>query len=133
VSINTRVRATSKSFVGGAEIQQERHRTRCILEVTSQLDVPTSLTPAPSHLLCFHFVGCAKDVSDSINRPVVTLSFTRVGGTSEDSDGHDLAYPSGPHNFFQGAIKTHSSLEVVERVLLVGDTPRIGAKRQIGS
>ena len=36
-------------------------------------------------------------------------------------------------NFFQGAIKTHSSLEVVERVLLVGDTPRIGAKRQIGS
>jgi hypothetical protein len=35
-------------------------RTRRVREVTSQLNVPTSLTPFPSHLLRFHFVGCAK-------------------------------------------------------------------------
>ena len=84
MSINTRVRATSKSFVGGAEIQQERHRTRCILEVTSQLDVPTSLTPAPSHPLRFHFVCCEKQDSDFINRPFVNLLGTRVSGTSAE-------------------------------------------------
>ena len=39
------------------EVQHQRHRTRHIREVTSQLDVPTSLTPSPSHLLCFYFVG----------------------------------------------------------------------------
>jgi hypothetical protein len=53
-------------------------------EVTSQLDVPTSLTPAPSHLLRIHFVCCAKEVSDFINRPVVRLLGTRVGGTSAE-------------------------------------------------
>ena len=44
--------------------------------------VPTSLTPDPSHLLRFHFVCCAKEVSDLISRPVVSLLGTRVGGTS---------------------------------------------------
>ncbi len=42
-----------------------------VCEVTSQLDVPTSLTPA--HLLCFHFMGCEKEVSDLIKRPVMRL------------------------------------------------------------
>jgi hypothetical protein len=37
-SINTRVRDTPKSFVGDAEIQPQRKRTRFILEVTSRLD-----------------------------------------------------------------------------------------------
>jgi len=30
------------------------------------------------------------------------------GNQAEDSDRHDSAYPSGPHNFFQVVIKTHS-------------------------
>ncbi len=44
-----------------------------LYEVTSQLDVPTSLTSVPSHLLCFHFVCCAKEVSDLVNCPVLSL------------------------------------------------------------
>ncbi len=50
-------------------------------EVTSQLDVPTSLTPAPNHLLWCYFVGCVKEVSKLINHPVVSLFGTRVSGT----------------------------------------------------
>ena len=65
-------------------IQHQRYRTRRIREVTSQLDVPTSLTPAPSHLLRFCFMGCAKEASKLINRPVVSLLGTRVGGTSAE-------------------------------------------------
>jgi hypothetical protein len=82
MAVNTRVRATPESVVGDAEIQHSRHRTRRIREVPSQLDVPTSLTPAPSHLLRFYFVGCAKEASNLINHPVVSLFGTRVGGTS---------------------------------------------------
>ena len=39
------------------------------------------LTPVFNHLLCFHFVCCAKKVSELINHPVVCLFGTRVGGT----------------------------------------------------
>ncbi len=81
MSIDTRVRATSSTLMCDAEVQHQRHRTRRVREVTSQLDVPTSLTPAPGHLLCFYFVGCAKEVSKLINHPVVSLFGTRVSGT----------------------------------------------------
>jgi hypothetical protein len=65
VSIKTRVRATCKSFVEDPEIHHQRHRTRRgIREVTTELDVPTSLTTAPSHLWCSYFVCCVKEVSD---------------------------------------------------------------------
>ena len=67
--------------MGDVEVQHQRNRTRHVREVTSQLDVPTSLTPDPNHLLCFHFVGCAKEVSKLINLPVVILFGTRVSGT----------------------------------------------------
>ena len=63
-----------------AKVQHQRHRTRRIRKVTSQLDVPTLLTPAPSHLLCFDFVGCVKEVRKLINRLVVSLLGTRVSG-----------------------------------------------------
>ncbi len=43
---------------------------------------PTSVTPDPSHLLRVRFVCCVTEVSDLINRPVVSLLGTRVGGTS---------------------------------------------------
>ncbi len=64
-----------------AEVQHQRHRTRLVREVTRELDVPTSLTPAPNHLLRFYFVGCTKEVSNLINRPVVSLFGSRVSGT----------------------------------------------------
>ena len=70
--------------MGDAEVQHQRHRTRLILEITSPFDAPTSLAPVLSHLLCFYFVGCAKGVSNSINRPVVSLLGTQVGGTSAE-------------------------------------------------
>jgi hypothetical protein len=41
--------------------------------VTSQFDVPTSLTPVLSHLFRFHCVGCVKEVSNLINHPVVQV------------------------------------------------------------
>ena len=81
MSINTRVRATSESVMGDAEVQHQRHRARLVREVTRELDVPTSLTPAPYHLLRFYFVGCAKEVSNLINRPVVRLFGSRVSST----------------------------------------------------
>ena len=42
------------------------------------------LTPAFNHLLCFDLVRCAKKVSKLINRPVVSLLDTRMGGTSAE-------------------------------------------------
>jgi hypothetical protein len=70
--------------MGDAKVQHQRHRTRHIREITSQFDVPTSLTPAASHLLRFHFVDCAEEVSKLINRPVVSL--LGVVGTSAEVD-----------------------------------------------
>jgi hypothetical protein len=81
VSINTRVRDTSESVVDDTEVQDQGYRTHRVHEVTSQLNVPTSLTPTPNHLLRFYLVGCAKEVSRLINRPVVSLFGTRVSGT----------------------------------------------------
>ena len=81
MSINTRVRTTSPSIMGHAEVQHQRHRARRVRKVTRELDVPTSLTPAPNHLLRFYFVGCAKEVSNLINHPVVRLFGSRVIST----------------------------------------------------
>ncbi len=64
-----------------AEVQHQRHRTRHIHEITSQFDIPTSLTPGLSNLFRFHFVGCVNEVSNLTNRPVVSRLGTRVGGT----------------------------------------------------
>ena len=79
--VNTRVRGTSPTVMCDVEVQHQGYRTRLTLEVTTQLDVPTSLTPAPSHMLCFYFEGCVKEVRKLINHPVVSLFGTRVGGT----------------------------------------------------
>ncbi len=70
--------------MGDAKVQYQRGRARRIREVVSQLDVATSLTSAPSHLLRFHFVCCVEKVSDLINLPVVSLLGIRVGGTSAE-------------------------------------------------
>ena len=81
VSINTRVRATSESVMGDAEVQHQRHRARLVREVTRELDVPTSLTPAPNHPLRLSPVGCPKEVRQLLNRPVVSLFGSRVSST----------------------------------------------------
>ena len=84
MTVNTRVGTTPESVVDDTEIQHQRTPDPPHSEVTSQLDVPTSLTPAPSHLLCFYFVGCVKEVSSLINHPVMNLFGTRVGGTGQE-------------------------------------------------
>ncbi len=84
MSIKIRVRTTPESFMDDTDVKHQRHRTRRIREVTGQLDVPTSLTPASSHLLCFHFVCCVEKVSDLTNLPVMCLCGTRVGGASSN-------------------------------------------------
>ena len=81
VSINTRVRATAKTVVGDAEIQHQRHRTRRIREIVSQLNVTTSLTPAPSHLLSLYPMCCAKQVSELLDCPIVSLFGSGMGRT----------------------------------------------------
>jgi hypothetical protein len=92
VVVNIRVRVTSESVVGDMEIQHQRHRTRRIREVTSQLNVPTSLTPALNHLLRFYFVGGAKEVSNLINRPVVSLFGSGMGSTGADMITKHIAH-----------------------------------------
>ncbi len=84
MSIKIRVRSTSETVVGDVEVQDQRHLTRRIRKVDSQLDVPTMLSPVFNHLLCFHFECCPKKVSEVINHPVVCLFDTRVGGTSTE-------------------------------------------------
>jgi hypothetical protein len=59
--------------VGNTEIQHQRHRACLIGEVSTQLDVPTMLTPASNNLLCLHFMGGAEQVSDLINSPIMCL------------------------------------------------------------
>ncbi len=70
--------------MGDTEVQDQGHRTRHVHEVTRQIDVPTSLTPVPNQLLRFYFVGCAKEVSNLINHPVVSLFGSRVSGTGDN-------------------------------------------------
>jgi hypothetical protein len=84
VSINTRVRATSETFINDVEVQHRRHQSCLIREVASQLYVPTLLTPASSHQLCFHIVCCGEKISTLTNYPVVSLLGTRVDGTSAE-------------------------------------------------
>jgi hypothetical protein len=52
------------------------------------------LTPALDHLLYFKFVGSAKKVSKLINRPVVSLLGTRMGGTSTEVSTQCIYNPS---------------------------------------
>jgi hypothetical protein len=92
-------------------VQHQRQRTRRVHEVTRQLNVPTSLTPTPSHLLCFHFVGCEKEVSNLINHPVVSLLGIRVGGTSAEVVPIDSPRVS-IWNFLQSQVDNGNSVRV---------------------
>jgi hypothetical protein len=56
VSIKIKVRATSETVVGDAEIQHHRHQARRVRKVGSQLNIPTMPTTAFGYVLRFHCV-----------------------------------------------------------------------------
>jgi hypothetical protein len=84
VSIKIKVRATSETVVGDAEIQHQRYRTRRVRKVGSQLNIPKMPTPALSYVSRFHCMCCEEEVSNLVNCPVVCLLGTRMSGTSTE-------------------------------------------------
>ena len=70
--------------MGDAEVQHQGYWTRRIGQIPGQLYVPTSLTPALGHLFGLNTVCGAKEVSDLINRPIVSFLGSRVCGTSAE-------------------------------------------------
>ena len=81
MSVKTRVRTTPVAVMGDTEIQHQRHRARRIRKVSRYLDVPRMLTPTFNDLSRFCFMGCAIEVSNLFNCPIVNLLGTRVDGT----------------------------------------------------
>jgi hypothetical protein len=71
VSIKIRVRVTSVTVVGDAEVQDQRHRSLHFRKVSRLLNDPTMLTSVFNDLYRFHFVCCAEKVSELINHPLV--------------------------------------------------------------
>jgi hypothetical protein len=61
-------------------VHQNHHNS--FPEVDNQFDVPTLMTPTPSHLTSFCLMCGAKQVSELINRPIVVLFGVRGCGTS---------------------------------------------------
>ncbi len=96
MSITSRVRATSKSFVGDVEIQHQTHRTQRIrVTVRRSTRCPHITDPTPRHLLSFIPMGCVKEVSDLINHPVVSLF-----GSGMDNTGANMIDKSIKGIFF---------------------------------
>ena len=81
MSINTRVRATSETVMDDVKVQHQRYRTRLVHEVTREIDVPTSLTPVPSYLFRFYFVGCVKEVTLNLLQPQTERGDSASTGT----------------------------------------------------
>ena len=65
VSIKIKVRATSETVVGDAEIQHQRHRARRVRKVGHQLNIPTMSTPAFSNVVRLGFMRCTEKVTAS--------------------------------------------------------------------
>jgi hypothetical protein len=55
--------------------------TRRVLQVWNNLDVSTSLTPTPGHLLSFTLMCCVKQVDKLLTHPVMSPLSTRMCGT----------------------------------------------------
>jgi len=79
--IESRVRATSPTVMCDTEVHHQRHRVCRVRQLGIQMYVPTILNPGFTHLLRFRFDRCAKKVSKLLDRPVMFLFDTRVGGT----------------------------------------------------
>jgi hypothetical protein len=65
-ALETRVKGTSPTLMCGQEPREPVPQRQS----DGKLDVSTPLTPALSHLLCLHFVGCAKQVNNLLSSPV---------------------------------------------------------------
>ncbi len=63
------------------ETQHQRHRTRRVRKVGSQLNIPTMSTPDFRYVFRFHCMCCVEGVSNLINHPVMCLFATRMNGT----------------------------------------------------
>jgi hypothetical protein len=86
LAIKNRVRAASPTLMCDAQVENQGNRPRSVSQVGGKRNVSTPLTPAYSHLLCLYFVGCAKKVSEVLNRPVIGLqssyAFARSSASS---------------------------------------------------
>jgi hypothetical protein len=82
VSVKTRVRATSETVVGDAEVQHQRHQARRVRKVGSQLNMPTMSTPAFSNVLRLGFMCGTEKVSQLLNHPVMRLLGTRMSDSN---------------------------------------------------
>ena len=81
--IKNRVRGTPPTLVGDAQVEDQGHRPCRIRKVCGEIYVSTLLTPAPDHLLCLYFVGCAKQVSNLLTVTAQSWAFfsgSRMGG-----------------------------------------------------
>jgi hypothetical protein len=82
VVVKTRVRAASETVTVDVEVQDKRNRTRRVRKVGRQLDIPTMSTPAFSNALRLGVMRGTENVSQLLNRPVMSLFDTRMSGTS---------------------------------------------------
>ncbi len=73
MAVKTRVRATSETVVGDAEVQHQRHRARRVRKVGHQLKIPTMSTPAFNNVLRLGVMRGTEKVSQLLNRPVMSL------------------------------------------------------------
>ncbi len=89
MSVKTRVRATSETIVGDAEIQHQRQRVHHVRKVDRQFNIPTISTPAFSYVLCLDFMCCVEKVSQLLNHQV-SLFGTRMHGTSTEMVSHRI-------------------------------------------
>jgi hypothetical protein len=123
VSINIKVRPTSEVFMGDVKVHRQRDRARRIREVARQLDVPTSLTPVPSHLLHFHLCGLCER-GQQFDQPPSREPSWHPSGWYTCRGGHQehLSETSCNHKpreaFPQGAVTSGiwASTEVVKKV-----------------
>jgi hypothetical protein len=67
VVVKTRVRATSETVVGDAEVKHQRYRTHRVRKVGHQLDIPTMSTPAFSNVLSLGVMCGTEKVSQLLN------------------------------------------------------------------
>jgi hypothetical protein len=59
--------------VGDTEVEEQRNWVHRVRKVSSELYVPTMMTPVFNHLLSLDFVCCTKKVSHLVKHPVVGL------------------------------------------------------------
>ncbi len=90
MTVKTRVRGTSETVVGDAEVEHQSHRDRRVHKECFQLDIPTMSTPAFSNVLRLGARCGAEKVSQLFNRPVMSLFDSRMSGTRTEMVFHHI-------------------------------------------